>query len=296
MLVMNKVAENRMMQQGPDACDGGLLQEAVPQQLSLENQLLGLQSVQNARQLGGYRIGGKTVKRDVLLRSGALSKLSREEAEVLHDRFHVVQVYDFRSDAERQAAPDVLPEGAGYAEFGTSLSDIRLPDTVKLKDVRSIVRYLLENADAPWLREICAQLYDKVLLEETHQQVYRRFFEHLAGLPDDAGAVLWHCTQGKDRAGCASALLLAVLGAGRDLIVQDFALSTVFYAPQAAQLPVRTVEQQNVVQTLFSANTRLFEATLDTIDRLYGSMDAYLSQCLGVTEAMKQVLRERYLE
>lgn len=269
--------------------------ETAIQQLVLEDQLLALYSVQNARQLGGYRIGGKMVKRNRLLRSGALSRLTREEAEVLHDRFHLEHVYDFRSEAERQAAPDVLPEGTGYMGLGAPLADIKLPETIELKDVGSIVRYLLENAEEPWLQEICAQLYDKLLLDEAQQQVYRRFLEDLAGLPDDTGAVLWHCTQGKDRTGCASALLLAVLGADRNLIVQDFSLSAMYYAPMVARLPVRTVEQRNVVQTLISANTRLFEASLDHVDRHYGSLDAYLEQCLGVTEAMKQRLRKRYL-
>lgn len=267
-----------------------------PQQLVLDDQLLGLHSVQNARQLGGYRIGRKTVKRDRLLRSGALSRLVPEEAEMLHDRFRLRMVYDFRSEVERLAAPDRLPDGTGFEVLGTSLTDIRLPETIELQDIGSIVSYLLENADKPWLKKVCAQLYDKVLLEEAGQQVYRRFFESLTALPDDVGAVLWHCTQGKDRAGCASALLLAVLGADRNLIVQDFSLSAMYYAPMVAQLSVRTMEQRNVVQTLIGANVCLFEATLDSIDRQYGSMDGYLSRCLGVTEGMKRTLRARYLE
>ena len=41
-------------------------------------------------------------------------------------------------------------------------------------------------------------------------------------LETEKGAVLYHCTQGKDRTGIASALLMAALGASREAIVADF--------------------------------------------------------------------------
>ena len=37
-------------------------------------QLLELEGIGNARDLGGYRAGGKTVKKGLLLRTGALTK------------------------------------------------------------------------------------------------------------------------------------------------------------------------------------------------------------------------------
>ena len=72
--------------------------EPERQKLVMERQLLGLSSVNNARQLGGYRIGGKRVRPDVLLRSGALARLSAEDAALLRDRYRVCCVYDLRSE------------------------------------------------------------------------------------------------------------------------------------------------------------------------------------------------------
>lgn len=46
-----------------------------------------LPGVPNARQLGGYVIGDKKVRADVLLRSGSLAKASDEAIEALRDRY-----------------------------------------------------------------------------------------------------------------------------------------------------------------------------------------------------------------
>lgn len=54
--------------------------------------------------------------------------------------------------------------------------------------------------------------------------------------------------------------------------------------------------QSSVYNTLISANPEIFEAALDRIDSEYGSFRNYLTECIGVTPAMMQVLRNRYLE
>jgi protein-tyrosine phosphatase len=139
-------------------------------------------------------------------------------------------------------------------------------------------------------------MYDVILFEESSQEVFRQFFADLVTLDPAKGAVLWHCTQGKDRAGCASAMLLAALGADRDLIVADFTLSKHYYDPHTAQIETTTEAQKAAINTLISANPAIFEATLDKVDEKYGSLTNYLTQCIGVTPDMMQLLRDRYLE
>ena len=75
----------------------------------LERQQIGIISAHNARQLGGYVIGNKRVKQDLLLRSARLSGLSTEDSALLADKYKVQRIYDFRSEKEILAAPDVIP-------------------------------------------------------------------------------------------------------------------------------------------------------------------------------------------
>ena len=201
----------------------------------LERQQIGITSVHNARQLGGYVIGNKRVKQDLLLRSARLSGLSAKDSALLADRYKVQRIYDFRGEKEILAAPDVIPGDACHRSLSLAFSKEEKAGSfdVKTGDEREIVKMLLMYAEHPAVQAMCTNMYDVILLEEASQEVYRQFFADLVTLDPAQGAVLWHCTQGKDRAGCASALLLAALGAERDLIVADFTLSKHYYDPHS---------------------------------------------------------------
>ena len=264
----------------------------------LERQQIGITSVHNARQLGGYVIGNKRVKQDLLLRSARLSGLSAEDSALLADRYKVQRIYDFRGEKEILAAPDVIPGDASHRSLSLAFSKEEKAGSfdVKTGDEREIVKMLLMYAEHPAVQAMCTNMYDVILLEEASQEVYRQFFADLVTLDPAQGAVLWHCTQGKDRAGCASALLLAALGAERDLIVADFTLSKHYYDPHIAQIEATTEAQKMALTTLISANPTIFEATLDKVEARYGSLRGYLTECLGVTPEMMETLRKKYLE
>lgn len=264
----------------------------------LERQQIGIISAHNARQLGGYVIGNKRVKQDLLLRSARLSGLSTEDSALLVDKYKVQRIYDFRSEKEILAAPDVIPGDASHRSLSLAFSKEEKAGSfdVKTGDEREIVKMLLMYAEHPAVQAMCTNMYDVILLEEASQEVYRQFFADLVTLDPTKGAVLWHCTQGKDRAGCASALLLAALGAERDLIVADFTLSKHYYDPHIAQIEATTEAQKMALTTLISANPTIFEATLDKVEARYGSLRGYLTECLGVTPEMMETLREKYLE
>lgn len=272
--------------------------ENAPQELTLEAQQIGVSSVHNARQLGGYRIGRKRVKSDLLLRSARLSGLSAEDSTLLSDKYKVQRIYDFRGEKEILAAPDVIPGDASHLSLSLSLAQGEEASKFDINSSsdRDIVKLLLMYAEHPALQHMCTNMYDIIFFEENSQEVYRQFFADLLALDPAKGAVLWHCTQGKDRAGCASAMVLAALGADRDLIMADFTLSKSYYDPQVALIETHSEAQKTAINTLISANPAIFEATLDKIDARYGSLRGYLTECIGVTPEMMETLRERYLE
>ena len=264
--------------------------------VDLQSQQIGLSSVHNARQLGGYIIGDKQIKKDLLLRTARLSALSAEDSLLLTEKYKVQCIYDFRSAGELQTAPDVIPGDSRHLPLSISFSDNGGQADYKVESDAQMIQMLLENAEHPKIQAMCEVMYDKIFFDENSQVVYRQFFADLLTLDPNDGAVLWHCTQGKDRAGCASAMLLAALGAERDLIVADFTLSKHYYDPHTAKIPTATEAQQKAISTLISANPTIFEATLDKVEARYGSLANYLTECIGVTPEMMETLRERFLE
>jgi protein-tyrosine phosphatase len=269
--------------------------EVLNEEIELNNQLIGITSAHNARQLGGYHIGRKKIKEDLLIRTASISGLSEADSALLADKYKVQRIYDFRGQAESQASPDVIPGNAGYLSLSIPFTGTESP-SVHNHSQEEMIKMLLAYADNPLVQDMCKNMYDKIFFEESSHEVYRKFFSDLLSLDPEDGAVIWHCTQGKDRAGSASAMLLAALGADKDLIMADFTLSKDYYDPMTSRIPVETDVQRNVINTLISANPEAFEKTLDKVDAEYGSLRNYLTECLGVTPEMMNILRKRYLE
>ena len=266
------------------------------QKLELENQLIGLTSAHNARQLGGYQIGNQRIKDNLLLRTAKISGLSEEDSMLLCDKYKVQCIYDFRGKEESISALDVIPGKARYLSLALSFTEDDHKTDAKFENEEQMIGMLLQYADHPSVQAMCTNMYDVIFFEESSQEVYRQFFADLLTVDPRDGAVLWHCTQGKDRAGSASAMLLAALGAERELIMTDFILSKDYYDPMASRIKTETESQKKVINTLISANPEIFEATLDKVDAKYGSFRKYLTECIGVTPEMMKLLRDRYLE
>ena len=275
------------------SCKTNIIDE---QKIELKNQLIGITSAHNARQLGGYQIGDQRIKDNLLLRSAKISKLSEEDSTLLSEKYKVQCIYDFRGKKESLSAPDVIPGKARYLSLALSFSGEESETDTKFENEEQMIGMLLQYADHPSIQAMCTSMYDVIFFEESSQEVYRQFFADLLTIKPEDGAVLWHCTQGKDRAGSASAMLLAALGADRELIMADFILSKDYYDPMTSKIKTETESQQTVINTLISANPAIFEATLNKVDEKYGSLRNYLTACLGVTPEMMNVLRDRYLE
>lgn len=272
--------------------------------LQYEEQVLNLPGVSNARQLGGYLIGSKTVRMDVLLRSGALVKASDEALATLHDKYNLAFVFDFRSSMERGGAPDRDVEGAQnvwlpvlekmITKEGASSAMAQLHMS---KDNPS---YTIELLQRPDIQKTLDSSYDDIVFDEDSQHSYAAFLDSLVALPVGRAA-LWHCTHGKDRCGWGTAFVLAALGAERSLIVDDFAMSNISYSKDIEALAsvarAKGLEDElmEYIYLIRGVNVALFEKTLDSIDARYGSIDNYLEQALDLTSEERQELKDKFL-
>lgn len=112
------------------------------------------------------------------------------------------------------------------------------------------------------------------------------------------GAVLFHCTDGKDRTGWIAALLQHVSGVDREAIVADYLASQPKVAHMArfravtdtltgGPAKMRRNRPMNVVDASF------LQAGFDTVDEEFGSLDSYLRDGLGLGESDLERLRAR---
>ena len=73
------------------------------------------QKLANFRDLGGLRgADGKAVKRNRLLRSGELSKVTEDDIKTLKEVYQLHNIVDLRTKNERNSAPDMEISGTVY--------------------------------------------------------------------------------------------------------------------------------------------------------------------------------------
>lgn len=255
--------------------------------------VLPLEGGRNFRDLGGYRTAdGRSLKWGRVFRSGALSGLTDADY-ALVDELGIHTVVDFRSTGERLNEPTRWR--AAPAEFLTK-------DYSNGGDNDALAKALRTPGATPeTVAGVMMDFYRNVPDQFADQ--YAAMFHKLA---KGDGALLFHCSAGKDRTGVAAGILLTVLGVPRETVLSDYAMSekVVDYmaqmnaAPASANDPYAFLRRlpPDVVRPLMRSDPRYLQAALDEIDTRYGSVDAYVRTRLGLSdieiEAVKRVLLE----
>lgn len=270
-------------------------------------QQIDLPGINNARELGGYAIGNQHIKSGVLIRTGALTRAKPEALERLHDLYHLQTVVDFRMSAEQQSDPDPEIPGAKRIQLPImEIEDYTIPEGIDPKYFELLndpVRNRMRLFDISYEYGLLGpQIYVDFLLSERGKVGYRGFFQELLAL-DDGRAILWHCTDGKDRTGCAAMLVLSVLGASRQTVLSDYLLTNDYNASAVESVrqseAARTMSNDKRDALLFLSGgvaERYMTHAMDILTERYGSVDGYLREELGMGEDECRVLRNKLLD
>lgn len=259
----------------------------------------------NARDLGGIETAdGRVVRPNRLIRSGMLSRLTDEDVEYLKAA-GLNTVVDFRTSAERVQKPDRQIDGVSYIicpmledkTAGITRDKPENEDEEAQRTIRMAQRLMQTDADG--VRQM-RSLYPILVTIEHSLEHYRKFFEIL--LEHEDGALLYHCTMGKDRVGTATALLLTALGVPRESIVADYMITGERCAPGTQRLLNncrKFTDDEAVLEFVYRLDTvqeDFIGATFETIDELHGGMDNFLREKMGLDAAAIARLKELYLE
>lgn len=219
-----------------------------------------LQGVQNARDVGGYRtVDDRIVRLGLVYRTGQLNNATPADLGELTSR-SVRYVDDLRTVFERTMAPDLIPGGA-TANWDDVIGHAS-PEVMATTLTGGVGLYSA-FITAPGANEaFAAVLHDIINTKE--------------------GAVLYHCTAGKDRTGWATAVLLTILGVDRGTVTQDYLLSNQ-YRNASPQDPLNGVQSQ------------WLDAAFDQANATYGSFDNYVRDGLKLTDADIAALKAKML-
>ena len=250
----------------------------------------------NFRDLGGYASAdGRQVKWGVVYRSGELSQLSEDDVGRIA-ALGIRTVVDLRSPQEVKArGQGRLPPGAELVPMPISSSDM----------FSKLIPMFLEGD----FSKVPSDLLDRV-----NRHLARDFSEQFGGLlrtlNDPANRPLvFHCTQGKDRAGFGAAMVLSALGVPWETVVEDYLLSNHFrkaendkmlgmirsFAASKGGSGGEEIAFQRVEGLLYVKEQSL-RAAHDEILSRHESVEAYLVEGLGCARDDLERLRDDLLE
>ena len=226
----------------------------------------------------------KGLKKGLLFRGESLFKLPSKYQKLLIDKFHIKVVIDLRTKQEHDSEPDYdLPGvknihiplitmeemGASSTEEGkeTAAANQRLPDMYK---------------------------YYRLFVKQIRKEAWTNIFNVL--LQED-GAIMFHCTQGKDRTGITSALILTLLGASKEEIYHDYLLTNSYlHIPFKYRLYSLKFkgELRKKFMALFKADKALLDTSFEEINNIYGSIDNFYKDICSLDESKIEKLKEKY--
>ncbi|MFC4140224.1 MULTISPECIES: tyrosine-protein phosphatase [unclassified Microbacterium] len=221
--------------------------------------VLQIPGVANIRDVGGIAVGTARVREGVLFRSGNLAHLTPEGDGMLRSR--VRRVIDLRDDSEVSAEPSALRD---------------VPTTRVPLFIGSVASFFTEDVSL-------AGMY-RHLVDDATPRLIAAIRVIAAGEP-----TLVHCTVGKDRTGVTVALALSAIGADREEVVADYAL-TASQLPEARTravvqyLRARHPDARNAIDLATASPAPVMRELLAGIEGRYGSVAGYL-RAGGLTDA-----------
>jgi len=240
-----------------------------------------LQSASNLRDLGGWpTMDGRRVRTGLVFRAPALICLCAEDEAVLA-ALGLRAVVDFRGTRERLHQPVRIAGAISYSLAIEPSVGAGLRDIVRTGQVSGHVR----PAD---MLDLLREAYHAYALQDFPQ--YRGLFQLL--LQNDNLPLLFHCTAGKDRTGFGAALLLSALGVSWPHVVEDYLATNRYWRRETARdmtLPA------GIADILLGAHETLLESAFEALRREYGSLDAYLAGPIGLDDAARARLADRFL-
>ncbi len=272
--------------------------------VTMESQSLGMTGISNARQLGGYITeDGMRIRDNILLRSGKLSDGTEEDILRLREVYNITEIIDLRTSAEISSAPD--PDIDGVDNIQIKILDESNAEDSSNSAAVAIYANMGEDPAMAMLEMYRAgvltdDMYTGTFDSEVSLAGYREFLDIL--LSHEEGALLWHCTGGKDRAGMAAVITLTLLGVDKETILRDFELTNAFneakinYMVAGATKHTDDQAELDGVAALVGVSRRLMEKVYELAESESGSMLEFLKDKLNITDEEITALRSKYLE
>lgn len=248
--------------------------------------------IENFRDFGGYDTSyGRPLKRGLLYRSANHAYATDADLERMRD-LGLAVIVDLRRADERAREPAKRWPGFAAAVVENDILSDHADWTTLMKDLPAIT--------PQWFYDDGKAYYERAPFEPRHIDLFRRYFQMLAEIE---GPMVVHCAAGKDRTGFICALTHHIAGVSHADMVADYLLTNDedrlarkmdFLGPWI-ETQTGLVAPRDALRVAVSVNTDYLETAFAAVEARHGSIDGYLSEALGVDEALREKIRARLL-
>jgi protein-tyrosine phosphatase len=234
-----------------------------------------LAGVLNFRDIGGYKTAdGHTIRYNVVYRSATLHGMTLSDNEKLAP-LKIRYEIDLRTETERSVAP---------TNWGPNP-----PEVIDIPFLRAGTPP--RNPDPAQVHAMMRRLYADYAV--VNASTIGKVLHDLAQGDEPA---LIHCTGGVDRTGMTVSVLMTLLGASRKDVYREYLVSSKLSKEQMGRIVSNSgVAVSPKFLKAFSIDAGSLDAFFDSIDRHYGSFDAYVRNGLKLSNQDVRSLRRKLL-
>ena len=231
-------------------------------------QTIKLKGLNNVRDIGGISINGKTLKYNLFIRGKSLYTATASDVKVLVSH-GIRKIIDLRTDMEASRKPDVEIKGVSYCHI-----------PIFNREVPGITSH--KRNDAIDLTKI----YAGMLKEEYLDNISKIIKEII----NTDGCVYFHCSEGKDRTGIISMILLLLLGAKKEDILEDYLYTNVTNNYLSKKYYLFTListgskDKASNIRSFYLAKEEYVEAAFEVISEKYNNIEDFAFIGLKLTK------------
>jgi protein tyrosine/serine phosphatase len=247
-------------------------------------------TIDNFRDFGGFAGRYGRVQGGRLFRSAHLAAASDTDLQLLAG-LGLSAVADLRRPAEREKAPNRLPQG-----FRGQVIRNDGDDRAEAPHIEFLRQGDLGDAA---VERFLVGYYREAPFEPRHRDLFARTF---AALAEPDAVLLVHCTAGKDRTGLFAALAQKALGAHEDDVIQDYLATNaaMMTPPKLARARTELIAltgadpSQVVLKGFLGVDSRHLQAAFAEIDQRSGGLEPFLFE-LGLDRPSLDRLRRNLI-
>ena len=270
------------------------------------SKIIHLEGTFNTRDIGGIvNKYGKRIRFGLMIRSDALNALTLKDIQYFQ-KIGLKTIVDFRMKKEINVAPNQIIAGVKTFNLSPNAEVAALASGNIVNDKEKINALIDDVSTAEGKEKLLSKVDE---MEDAMREMVRdsyankQYTQFLKLLTDRNNLpLLHHCKGGKDRTGFGALITLLTLDVDIDKIREEYMLTKECMAKRNEKRmeEYREYTDNETVLTylsgLMQTKELYFDAAIDEMIQLSGSVDKYLEEYLDLTSEKKKKINEIFLE